>query len=614
MGARSRFPAALAALLVGAGLPLLVGAACAGLPLLEPALPPAPAMDATRIARDVAWLADDAREGRGVGSAGLDAAADYLRAGFREAGFAPAGDGGYLVRFEMPVSIRVARAQLAAEGEPLEPERDFEVLLSSADGRIEAPLLFAGYGISAPDFEYDDYHGTDVEGRIVMLLADRPGGSDGPLGGIHGNAYLRRAHKIANARERGALAVLFAPETADDTGPPAGPGHHWANPTQKSSALPVVALSRRAAEALVARAGGPDLGQRQRSIDESGRPASQQLGVTVSLDVAVEREIGPTSNVVAVLEGADPELRREAVVVGAHYDHLGLGAFGSLAPERRGEIHNGADDNASGAAGLLELARAFAAQPRPRRTLVLAAFSGEEAGLVGSRHFVENPPVPVQDTVAMLNLDMVGRLREGRLTVLGTGSSPGFPRLVRRATRGLPLDVSLSEDGFAPSDQTSFYASEVPVLMFFTGAHSQYHTPDDDAELVNAEGEALVLQAVYRATRALLDADRRPELQPAEPPKRGGGPGYGPYLGTVPDFAGGEGSGVLLQGVAPGSPAEKAGIRAGDRIVEFDGSRVENLEEYAALLFAARAGHEVRIVVLRDGERIPLVATLGRRR
>jgi hypothetical protein len=610
------------ALLLAAGcaacVALLLAAGCAAWPPWESALPPAPPMDAGRIAADVRWLADDAREGRGPGTQGLAAAAAWLADEFRAAGLAPGGDdGGYLQRFEMPVSIRVVSERLRAGALELAPQRDFAALLSSADARAGGPLVFAGYGISAPERGYDDWAQADVRGAVALVLDDRPGGDEGPFEGVHANVYLSRAHKVASARDRGAVAVLLAPSTPDggdaallEAGQPS------ANPSQQSSGIAVLSLSRPAAERVVALAGGPSLAERQREIDAALRPATQVLsGVSVDLEVRIERRMGTAANVVGVLEGSDPELRREAVVVGAHYDHLGRGEFGSLAPARRGEVHNGADDNASGTAGVLELARALARGERPRRSVVFAVFAGEEIGLFGSRAYVERPAVPLADTVAMLNLDMVGRLREGNLVVFGTGSSPGFPALVRRALSGLPLEASFSEDGFAPSDQTSFYARDVPVLMFFTGAHPQYHTPDDDAERVDAEGEARVLAAAYRVARELLDDAERPAVVAATPPPPAGeGGGYGPYLGTVPSFGGPAGPGVLLQGVAPGSPAEAAGIREGDRIVAFDGTSVANLEEYAARLFAARPGQEVRIGLLRGGERLEVVARLGRRR
>jgi hypothetical protein len=575
-------------------------------------------MDAERISADVHWLADDAREGRGAGTQGLDAAALWLADAFRGAGLAPGGDdGGYQQRFEMPISLRVVRETLRAGDEDFAAQRDFAALLSSGDGDARGRLVFAGYGIAAPELGYDDWEGVPAAGAVVLVLEDHPGGDLRPFAGVPADAFSTRAHKISNARDRGARAVLLAPRTgdADDVALPqaAAPS---TTPSQRSSGIPVLSLTRAAAERLVALAGGESLAARQRRIDDALRPASELLpGVDIELAVDLERGMGSSANVIGLLEGSDPRLRAEAVVVGAHYDHLGRGEFGSLTPERRGEIHNGADDNASGTAGVLELARVFAQGPRPRRSLVFAAFAGEEFGLFGSSAYVEAPPFPLSDTVAMLNLDMIGRLRRDSLTVFGTGSSPDFPRLVRRAFRELSLDAAFSEDAFTPSDQTSFYARGVPVLMFFTGAHPQYHTPEDDASLIDAAGTARVLDGVYRVARALADADSRPELVAAAtaPPSRGGS-GYGPYLGTVPSFGEGELPGVVLQGVAPGSPAERAGLRAGDRIVSFDGASIENLEEYAARLSAARPGQEVRIGLLRDGRLVETVATLGRRR
>jgi aminopeptidase YwaD len=593
---------------------LLLATACAS----APPLPPAPPLDPARIARDVAWLADDAREGRGAGSAGLAAAERYLAEGFRAAGLETEGaDGAYAQRFEMPLAIRVVRESLRLNGAALRASSDFRALASSADASLEGELVFAGYGISAPHEGpgWDDYAGVDVAGRVVLVLDDRPGGRGGPLGGSRVSGFLRRSAKIANARRHGAAAFLLAPAAGAADPAPGEAVRAAADPNTPSSGIPALWLSRAAAERLVA-AGGASLAELQSAIDASGRPAPALLpGVRVGVEVAIEREHGTAANVVAVRLGSDPRLTAEAVVIGAHYDHLGRGPLGSLAPDRSGEIHNGADDNASGAAGLLELARAFAAAPAPRRTLVLVAFAGEELGLAGSRAFATDPPLPVE-IAAMLNLDMIGRLRDGRLSVFGSETSAGFPKLLERAARGLPVEIELAGSGYAPSDQTSFLARGVPVLFFFTGTHPEYHTPEDDAALVNAAGEAEVLRVVYRVSRALLDADPRPELaaEPAPPPAASGGPGYGPYLGTVPDFVPSEEPGVPLQAVRAGSPAERAGLRAGDRIVSFDGASVTTLEEFAALLFASRAGDTVEIVVVRSGARVVTRATLGRRR
>ena len=595
-------------------------AACAAPHAASPKAAAPLRIEPARIERDVAWLADDAREGRGVGTPGVAAAAAYLSEGFRAAGLAPGGDdGSFIQRFEMPVEIRVAKASLSLRGAALARDADFEPFLSSGDGAASGEPVFAGYGISAPELGYDDYDGIDVAGRIVLVLDDRPTGEKSPLRGPQATELLRRAFKIATARARGAAALLVVPAGPPAQGEPPLPGNagrDWANPTQQSSALPVVALSWQAASQIVAAAGGPGLAARKARIDREGRPASAGLpGAELALEVAVERRLGLEANVVGILPGRDPKLRKEAVVVGAHYDHLGRGEFGSLAPDRRGEIHNGADDNASGAAGLLELARAFASQPRPRRSLVLAAFSGEEAGLAGSREYAAAPAIPLASTVAMVNLDMIGRLRAGSLFIFGTETSPDFPKLVRRAAQTAELGVNLTEGAFSPSDQTSFLAQGVPVLFFFTGTHGAYHTPEDDSQEINSEGEASVLEVVYGAVREMLDADARPALIAVPRPDHGAGePGYGPYLGTIPDFGGKPGTGVLIQGVRKGSPAETAGLRAGDRLIEFDGVAIANLEEYAALLFGAHAGQRVVIVAVRDGERIAVEAILGQRR
>ncbi len=592
---------------------LLCAAACAA----APPLPPAPPIQAERIARDVAWLADDAREGRGPGSPGLAAAGRYLAEQFLAAGLETSGpDGEHHQRFEMPIAIEVARERLALNGKELRPGTDFGAFASSSDGALRGELVFAGYGISAPHEEsgWDDYAGIDVEGRIVLVLDDRPGGRDGPLGDARTSGFLMRSSKLANARRHGAAAVLLAPSAAEPAEASGESAHVGADPSVQPSGIVALWVSRAAAERIAA-AGGASLAGLQQRIESSAAPAPVPLpGARLDVEVAIERERGPATNVVAVRWGADPALAHEAVLIGAHYDHLGRGPYGSLTPDRAGEIHNGADDNASGAAGLLELARAFAAAPPTRRSLVLVAFAGEELGLAGSHAFAEDPPLPVE-IVAMINLDMIGRLRERRLSVFGSETSAGLPELVERAARDLPVEIERAGGGYAPSDSTSFLARGVPVLFFFTGTHPEYHTPDDDAALVDAEGEAEVLRVVYRSARELLDADARPELAAAPPPPpTAGGPGYGPYLGTVPDFVATPGPGFRIQGVRPGSPAERAGLRAGDRIVGFDGASVANLEEFAALLFASRAGDEVEIVALRDGERLTTRATLGRRR
>jgi hypothetical protein len=607
---------------------LLVLVACAGATLPRGAQ--APAFDPVRIGSDVAWLADDAREGRGAGTRGLAEAARFVADAFADAGLEPAGGAGvpgtdftsadlrahaYLQPFEAPVAISIAEAELEVEGVPLARGRDFEALLGSADGVAESGLVFAGYGISDPDSGWDEYAGIDATGRIVLVLDDRPRHDEGPLAGAGGARFLRRAYKVANARRHGAAALLLAP-AAPGEGLPGAAGNRDANPSRQASECLTFAVSRAAAERLVAAAGGPDLAERQRRIDEGRAPHSAPLATLhARASVRIERTQGEIANVLALLPGADPALAHETLVVGAHLDHLGRGEFGTLAPDAQGQIHNGADDNASGIGGLLAVARALAAGAPLRRSVLFAAFSGEEMGLLGSAYYVEHPARPLADTVAMLNLDMIGRLAEGRLTVFGAETSPSFEPIVRTAGRDLALAPEFAEGAFAPSDQTSFHAKGIPVLHFFSGTHPQYHTPDDDAALVNAEGIALVARLVAGTAAELANAPGRPPVVLAQGPPPGAGEGgYGPWLGTVPAFGGPPVHGVRLQAVRPGSPAEGAGLRAGDVIVEFAGAPVANLEEFAAILFGARAGERVEIVVEREGGRVATSAVLGQRR
>jgi len=601
---------------------LLALSGCSGPARWTRPVPDAPLIDATRVAGDVDWLADDAREGRGLGTAGLDSAARYLANAFRDAGLEPGGGGGsYLHTFQMPIAIHIARAELVLGGTALLRGRDFEAYFSSADGEAAGEIVFAGYGISAEGLGYDDYAGLDATGKIALVLDYRPMDPSSPLAGTVGANYLSRAYKTLNASQHGAVAVLIAPsssQTPDIVQQLSRAGS--ANPTLQAGKTIALAVSRAAAERMVALAPGPSLAERQAGIDASSRPGSAPLpGARARVRVQIERRMGSVANVVALRRGSDPVLGREAVAVGAHYDHLGRGEYSSLAPDRRGEIHHGADDNASGTAGVLALARAFAVAPPAPRSLVLVAFTGEEAGLVGSSEYVRDPPWPIADTIAMVNLDMIGRLRDQRITVFGADTSPTFESLVDHAAAGLALTPSFENGAFGPSDQTSFYAKGVPVLFFFTGTHPQYHTPDDQAALVNAVGEAEVLRLVYRTVAALLSAPERPVALLHAPPSHAAGPGpsgpgYGPFLGTIPEFGGPPVRGVRIQGVRTGSPAEVAGLRAGDVIVEFDGAAVANLEEFSALLFTARPGQHVEIEALRNGVRIHTAAILGQRR
>ena len=321
-----------------------------------------------------------------------------------------------------------------------------------------------------------------------------------------------------------------------------------------------------------------------------------------------------TQNVVALVPGRDPALRGEYVVIGAHFDHLGRSAANAMDPEARDAVRNGADDNASGTAAVLELARLLAARPT-RRSVVIAHFSGEELGLLGSQWFVEHSPVPVDSMVAMLNFDMVGRLRNEKLIVYGVATARELTGIVDSANLAPRLAVSAVGDGFGPSDQSSFYTKGVPVLHFFTDLHDDYHRASDDVEKIDAVGEARVVALAERVVRTIGDRPGRltPVRIAAPAPVAGGREGSNVYLGSVPDMSAGDAPGLRLSGVRPGSPADAAGLRAGDVIVSLGGRPVKDLYSYSDALYAHQPGERVDIVFLRDGERRTATATLGRR-
>jgi len=321
-----------------------------------------------------------------------------------------------------------------------------------------------------------------------------------------------------------------------------------------------------------------------------------------------------TQNVAAVLPGTDPALRGQYVVIGAHFDHLGRSTFGALDPDAGSVVRPGADDNASGTAAVLELARLFSSHPT-KRPLLFANFSGEELGLLGSQHFVDHPPVPLDSIEAMLNFDMVGRLRDGRLIVYGTGTATEWPSILDSAASA-SLVVKRVIDGYGPSDQSAFYARDIPVLHFFTDLHEDYHRATDVPSKINAGGEASVVDYAATVIRAIANRPARLTFVRAAPPlalRAPSGSGYGPYFGSIPDMSGSDVAGVRLTGVRAGSPADRAGVRRGDVIVEFGGVAVKDIYSYTDALRAHKSGDTVEVVVLRNGERLRFSATLESR-
>ena len=580
---------------------------------------PIPAPSGERLLDDVKALSAPAMAGRRSGTPGAESAARYIAGAFRAAGLAPAGDaGGYEQAFEVPTGVRLGAANSLAIVAPvartLAPGRDFTPLTVSGDGARSGEVVFAGYGITAPDLGYDDYAGLDVRGKIVLVMTGQPRERDpaSPFRKPEAYHYSERRHKLINAREHGAAAVLLVahPGAASDVLPAlTGVAQPWS--------VLAVAVVRPVADALLS-SSGTSLAASAEAIDRALAPQSFVVpNARVAVEVTLVRERSATANVIGILRGRDPALEKEAVVIGAHYDHLGLGGEGSLAPDAVGVVHPGADDNASGTAAIMELARGFAAASAQPRTLVFVAFAGEEMGLLGSAEYVRRPAVPLDRTVAMVNLDMVGRPGEGKVYVSGVDSGSGLRPLVADAARGLPLRAELRGDPFAPSDQTSFYAAGRPVLFLFTGAHGDYHRPSDTWDKIDARGLAAVTTLAGRIVTALATAPAAPVYARIEAPRSGGtagGRGYGPFFGVVPDFGEPARPGVKVTGVRAGSPAERAGLRPGDVLVRFGGVQVGTLDDLTFALRSHRAGDDVEVRWVRDGEEGHGRATLQERR
>ncbi len=596
----------------GAAIERAEGRAAAG------ASTPAAGPDSLYPARVVGTLADPKWEGRGVGTAGLDSAAAFIAGQMRRARLIPGGgQGGFFQPFEVTTGVAVGEpCGIEAGGERVAAGEEFQPLGFSTNGTLRAGVAFAGYGITAPGYDYDDYAGLDAHDRIVLVLASEPGEMDSSsrFDGSVNTPHAELRTKAINAREHGALGLLVVN----------GPRYHAGEPLRKpqtegggymTSGLIAARVSERVAEHML-RTAGTTLARAQMAIDSLARPHGFPLPDSVTVTVTLRRTRATIKNVVGWLPGIDTT---RTLVIGAHYDHLGYGGESSLAPDQH-VPHVGADDNASGVAAMLAVAAREGERARrgarPEHSLVFCAFTGEEIGVVGSSHFVDDPPRPLESIEAMLNMDMVGRLRDNRLMVMGVGTAAEFPALVENVNRAAGhFDLKTSTDGYGPSDHSSFYKRQIPVLMLFTGAHADYHKPSDTADKLNGPG----LWRVGEFARALVESlDARPRVHyekakaDSSVGRIAGGGGYGAYLGTIPDYMQTEG-GVLLSGVRAGGPAEQAGLKGGDVIVKFDGVRIDNIYDYTFALRSRKPGQQVRVSVKRADVEQDLLVTLGRR-
>lgn len=574
----------------------------------------------------VGFLANEQQQGRMTGSNGAKQAADYIAARFQNAQLKPAGDDNtYFQKFGFNSGVKVLkdkneltlRGEAGSEPVRFQVEKDFAPLSFTESQTVEGEIVFAGYGLSVPGKSpegYDSYAGVDLKNKIALVLRYVPEQVDSKRR-QELNRYAGLRYKAMLAREHGAKAVLFV---TGPNSPNAGElvAASFDN-SMANSGIVAASITGNVADKLLERS-GKDLKSLQSALDTENPHAESGFTlpkVTVNLTAAVEHLKKEDRNVVALLPASGPPERAEYVVVGAHYDHLGFGETGAMQRQgEEGKLHPGADDNASGTAAVLELAASLAETQKTknedlRRGIIFALWSGEEVGLIGSSHFVEHPPYPLSNIVAYINFDMVGRLRENKLSLQGIGSSQLWRRMVEKRNVAAGFNLSLQEDPYLPTDVTAFYPKGVPVLNFFTGGHDDYHRPTDTAEKLDYDG----LERVTKFARALIldlaKGNERPDYVKVQHSEGAGSrETLRVYLGTIPDYAT-EVAGVKLAGVRAGSPAEKAGLMGGDIIVEFGGQKVANIYDYTYALDAAKIGQPVEIVVTRDNERAKITVT-----
>jgi S1-C subfamily serine protease len=579
-----------------------------------------PSADPQRYLTDVRELSAPRMEGRGAGTKGIERAAHLIEQRYKSLGLKPAGTNGYFQPFTVITGARLKgnnhlAVQDAGGGKKeLKINQDFVPFSFSSSASVSGPLVFAGYGASADEFKYDDYAGLDVKDKIVVVLRYEPEGFAAKSGNQGTTRHSQLVTKAINARNHGARAIVLVNGKLGDGeedlltrfGSVSGP---------EDVGVVFLQVKNAVADDWF-RAAGKSLAEVQKQINDNTKPGSFAFpaDLHVSINVSIESTRATVNNVLAYLPGKTDQY----VIIGAHYDHLGRGNVDSLAPSQIGQIHPGADDNASGSAGVLKLARMLAPmQGRLQRGVLFSSFAGEELGLLGSAHWVKEPTLPLDKAVAMLNMDMIGRIKDKKVFVGGVGTGSTFKSLLEQADAKSSLKFEYSAGGYSASDHTSYVSQKIPVLFFFSGLHSDYHKPSDTWDKINPNDAATLLNLIANVTVQLANAQDRPAfinvVEDSPGTTSGGRGGYGPYFGSIPDF-GEIANGVRFSDVRPGSPAAKAGLKAGDVLVQFGDKPIKNLYDFTDALRRSKVGDVVEVKVLRDGQPVTASVKLEQRK
>ena len=598
-----------------------------------------PRKEQERLRNHVTYLASEKLEGRKTGETGATYAAGYVSNIFAQLKLKTAENAAsksYMQTFPFVTGVQLGQSNvLKINNLPHNLQTDWMPAGFSANGKLSnAAVVFAGYGIVANELKYDDFAGLDVKNKVVLIFAGTPEKGN-PRSQFTRFADARVKAKIAGDKGAKGLIVISSEQNFPDD----KLTKLEYDQVSGETTIPTVVISRSAGAKLLGEKDAKALDETEKWFAmQKDTPENIQIklvntpNMNAELDVNLTKTTAEGYNVVGILEGKDPTLKTEAIVIGAHYDHLGRGGKSSLDPNSKG-IHFGADDNASGVAAMVELARYFSKEKNNKRTLIFIAFGAEEEGLIGSKAYVNNPVFPLDKTVAMINMDMVGRLNENKLTVGGIGSASEWSELIGGKNSKFPVSINftknksdgtsqpissvskfnlqLNQDGFGPSDHSSFYGKQIPVLFFFTGTHADYHKPSDTAEKINYQGLERITEFVGEIVTAIDQNAKRPTYTTAPSSGMMGGRSgsFNVTLGTVPGYADNANDGLALDGVRDGSPAAKAGVKAGDKIIKLAGRDIKNITDYVFILGEMKANTEYEIVVMRGAEKLTLKIT-----